>query len=107
MAKAIRVFFNVDLRCSHEGLEAVAKKNQIDPAKLQPGEYLVFINNYQDRIKLYASNHVVAYYKSPHGRIDLRAISKIPEAFKASGKIDYDAAVKKVIEEHLIKKAKS
>jgi hypothetical protein len=99
--KALRIFLNVDLRNSHEGLSAIATKNKIDVKKLVAGEYLIFINSEKNKIKLYAANEVIAYYRCPHGKVDLRAISKIPQAFKASGKIDYDACLKEIMEAKL------
>ncbi len=107
MAKALRIFLGTDMRCAHEGLEHIANENGIKVETLNPGEYLIFINTAMDRIKLFAANNVVAYYKSKHGKIDLRTISLIPQAFKASGKIDYDASLKEVIETHLMRKAKT
>lgn len=106
MAKALRIFLGTDMRCAHEGLSTLATEHKVNVDKLEPGEYLVFINTAMDRIKLYAANNIVAYYKSKHGKIDIRTISKIPQAFKASGKIEYDASLKEVIEEHLMKRGR-
>lgn len=107
MAKALRIFLNTDMRCAHEGLSKLAADNKIKVETLEPGEYLIFINTAKNRIKLYACNNIVAYYRSKNGQIDLKTIAKIPQAFKGSGKIDYDASLREVIEEHLTRKGKS
>lgn len=106
MAKALQIFLNADFRNVHEGLAAIAKKNKLDVEKLESGEYLIFVNTAKDRLKLYAANNVVAYLKMKSGKIDLRTIQLIPQAFNGSGRIDYDAALKEVIERELGRKKK-
>jgi hypothetical protein len=106
MSKVLRIFLHTDMRCAHEGLTKLASEEKVDIKGLVPGEFLVFINTAMDRIKLMAANSVVAYYKSPHGKIDLRTISKIPQAFRASGRIDYDSSLKDIIEEHLTRRGR-
>lgn len=103
-SKILRVFLGADLRCSHDGLNEIAKSNGIEVGTLTPGNFVIFINSKKNMLKLYAANNVIAFLKLKSGTIDLRTIAKIPEAFKASGKIDYDSALKKIIEEHLTKK---
>jgi hypothetical protein len=97
MAKLLQVFLGADLRNSHEGLSAIAKANRIDPDTLPPGDYIIFINTARDKLKLYAANQVLAYLKLKTGKIDLRTISLIPQAFKASGKIQYDETLKELL----------
>lgn len=105
MARAIQIFLNCDLRCCHEGLAEVAKKNKIDVKKLNPGEFVIFINASKNRLKLYTANNVIAYLKlQENQKIDLRVIALIPQAFEATGKINYDENLKKVIEKELSKK---
>lgn len=104
-AKVVRAFLGTDLRCTHLGLAEIAKKNKIDVGKLEPGEYLLFINNEKTKLKLFAANHVVAYLRLPDNqKLDMRTISLIPQAFKASGRIDYDGALKEVLVEAFKKK---
>lgn len=104
MARALQVFLNADMRNGHNGLAALAKKYDMNVSKLTPGEYIIFINGAKDKIKLYAASNVVAYLKLPTGRVlDLNAIRFIPQAFQASGKIDYDSALRTAVEEQLKK----
>lgn len=101
MSKLIQVFLHADLRCGHEGLAKLAKDNKIHVSSLLPGEFVIFINSKMDRLKLYTANEIIAYLKLKTGKIDLRAIQLIPQAFKASGRIEYDEALREVIESHL------
>lgn len=97
MSKLLRVFLNADLRCAHDGLKAMAKKQKVKLEELKEGELVLFVNAERNRIKLFGANNVLAYLKLDRGRIDFRTISLIPRAFSASGKIDYDSALKEVI----------
>jgi hypothetical protein len=100
--RLVRCFLNVDMRNQHKGLTAYARKSQVDLRSLSAGELVVFINRKLDRVKLYATGDVLAYQILQKGRtLDLRAIGHIPAAFGASGKLDLDAAVKKVIEQEM------
>jgi hypothetical protein len=101
MSKLLELFLNVDLRCAHDGLAMVAKKRGIDVKKLEPGQYVMFINCEKNRLKLFAANNIIAYLKLPHGKIDMRTLQLIPQAFHASGKIDYDSALKKILMKEL------
>ncbi len=101
MGKILQVFLGADLRNGHEGLALTAKQEKIDVAALAPGEFVIFINTKQDKLKLYTASNIVAYLKLPEGKIDLRVIQMIPKAFKASGKIDYDKHLKEIIEQNL------
>jgi len=104
MAKALQVFLHSDLRCGHEGLAAIAKKEKINVNKLAVGEYVIFINTERNKVKLYAANNVVAYLKLPRGHIEMRTISLIPKAFAASGRIDYDELLRETLEGALLRR---
>lgn len=97
-----QVFLNTDFRNSHDGLAAIALNNGIDVSKLAHGEFVLFLNAHKDRIKLYTSNNVLAYMKMPHRhRVEMRTLRLIPEAFMASGRIQYDETLKEVLMKEL------
>lgn len=99
MIKLLRVFLEADLRCSHEGLAKIAKDNKINVDNITPGECVIFINSSRNRLKLYAANNIIAYLRlQPKQILDFRTISLIPAAFNASGRLDYDKALKTLIE---------
>lgn len=95
--RIIRYFPDSDLRCGHEGLREVAKKNGVDPWELAPGEFLVFANHLKNKMKIYAPGNVIAYLKSPDNRrIDLDVVRLIPRFFNGT-QFNYDAAVKSMV----------
>lgn len=101
--RVAQVFLNVDFRNQHEGLAAVARKAGLDPAKLQPGQFVVFLNSKKDRIKLYGAHNVVAYHKS-ETRIDMTVLPRIIQAFNRHGTIDYDSVLRQRLTEVLARK---
>lgn len=104
-SRVVQVFLGTDLRCTHLGLALIAKQHKINVEKLEPGEYVLFLNNDKNKLKLYAANHIVAYLRLPDNqKLDMKTIQLIPRAFQGSGRIDYDKALKQVLEEALAKK---
>lgn len=105
--RLLYVFTNADLRMGHEGLAYEAAKYKtkeypdgIKVAEFLPGQLVVFINHKMDKFKIFAAHGVVAYKRLEKGRVfDMRAIQFIPQAFNATGKIDYDKLLSRVIEE--------
>lgn len=93
MNKIIQVFFNVDMRNGVDGLMAIAEKAEIDLAKVSPGHFLVFINSRKNRLKLFASKDVYAYYRSTEGPINMLMIQHLPRAFNGS-KINFSGALR-------------
>lgn len=100
MNNILRVFTDTDMRCQHPGLKKVAAKQRVLLDNLTAGEHVIFINTACDRMKMYSSGGVLSYIKT-EGRIDMRYISAFPKAFNASGKFEYDLAVKEVLEKKL------
>jgi hypothetical protein len=104
----LRVFVNVNMSQGHNALSKLAKKYEMNVSTLEPGSYLIFINGARNKIKVYAANDVIAYQRLPQGgRLDMRAIAEIPKVFNASGKMNYDDALKKFVIETMQKRAKA
>lgn len=101
--RVIRYFPNSDLRCSHDGLRKVALDNGVDPWKLSQGEFLVFSNTAQNKIKVYAAGNLLAYLKAPN-RIDMDVVRQLPRFFNGRA-FDFDAAVKTTLLQKLSKAA--
>lgn len=93
--RVLRFFPNSDLRCSHDGLRKIAKKFKIEPYELEQGEFLVFANTKQNRIKVYAPGNIVAYLKHDQ-RIDLDMIRLIPSYFNGQA-FDFEGAEKQML----------
>lgn len=99
----IKYFPNTDLRCSHFGLTLVSKKAGIDVKKLEKGNFLVFVNSRKDAMKILTAGDLLVHYKSPSGRIDIRTLRYIPQAFSGT-KFTYDIALTKVLEDDFRKR---
>lgn len=102
--RVMRCFVNADLRRHAPGLIFLLEEEGIYVETLPVGTLFAFINSNKTFIKILACNEspqpVVASYRLPHGRIyDLRVIGEIPKAFRG-GRVDFDAALKKVIDKH-------
>lgn len=101
--RVVRFFPKADLRCSHDGLRKIAIEAGIDPWNLEPGEFLVFSNESQNKLKIYAPGNVIAYVKSPDNRrIDLDVIRLIPRFFNGT-EFKYDSAMLEVLDKKLKK----
>lgn len=110
MSNVLHIFWDVDLRCSHAGLEAHSKRyrkqTKINIEALLPGEYVLFFNRSMSKVKLYAAHRVVAYTRSPkEGRLDPEVISRVAQAFGGDGEIDYEKHLKDVLVERLRKRS--
>lgn len=103
MARLLYVIPEADFRCRHYGLWELAKKKGVDPTKLNKGDIIAFLNNSKDMIAVIAvtgeadSVGVLAYYRSPHGRIEPHAIQFIPEVF-GGGVLDMRKATAKALQ---------
>lgn len=102
--RIVRVIFDADLRCSHDGLRATAKKLSVSVDDLNMGEYVVFINSKKNMLKLYASGNTIAHFKTPdHRKMNLKVIAQIPKYFNGR-ELKYDDALKAVIEKEFGRK---
>lgn len=111
--RVIQYYSNVSMSNGHDGLtqlvmdsqKNVRADNRLYPSQLEPGQYLVFTNKARDKMKVLAANNVLAYVRLPKGeRIDLRTIQYIPHAFTARGSVNYDEALKRVVEQAMAQK---
>lgn len=107
MSRIIHVFYDQDMRCRHDGLAKRAREErEFDVRDLRPGDVLCFINAKRDRLIALAgldeenSHGVLGYYRSPHGRIDERAVQYIPQAF-SGGTFKMKTAIKKALHDRL------
>jgi len=93
MSRLLRVVFNADMRNSHDGLAKLAKSLNIDVNKLQPGNFVAFINSKKNHLKLYASGNIIAHLKLPNGKLNLNLLSKLPTYFNGT-EIEYTKALR-------------
>lgn len=99
MSSIISHFPDTDMRNSHAGLSAIAKKHKKDPAKLRQGDFLLFTNTRLTCGKLFASAEVIVHIRPASGRIDPAVIRHFPEHFNGTS-LDYKGALKDRIEKY-------
>ena len=108
MSQVIKCFLGSDLRMGHDGLRAVALKDKVKVDELGAGEFVIFINSAQDKVKVYAPNATLAYYRCRKGEsLDMRVIGNIPKAFGAKGRIDFEELVRETLLEVLARKRRA
>lgn len=101
MARLLNIFFNVDLRCSHDGLKALCAKKRVGLSKLEQGDCVIFINRDMTKLKMFASGtECLLHLKKEKGRIAPETIPLLPH-YVSGGKLDYNSALKTAIEKHL------
>ena len=104
MSGIIQCFLNVDMRNGHDGLTKLSKENGVITQKIEPGNFVVFVNSRRDKLKLFAANQVIAYLRMPAGRkIEMRVIKELPRVFNGK-KIDYDQALSLALDKALREK---
>jgi hypothetical protein len=104
--KIVHIFNDVSMRKGHPGLSEMAAKAKINLNDLTVDEYVLFFNRQKTALKMFAAGwNNLNYFKMPEraGVIDMRVISLIPKFFNGN-KIEYDKAVKEVLEKTLFKK---
>lgn len=97
----LQVFLDADLRGAHNMLSQIAKKEGLDLPNLGPNQFVVFINKRRNMMKCYVHGNTIAHTKRE--RLELEAISKLPQSFGYDGELNYDLAVQKHLEEKLFR----
>ncbi len=82
----VQVVLNADLRNGPDGLLELGKRKGVDWNRLNPGQYVAFVNTKMNRFMLLGLSPsrrgvVVVYYKSYAGRIDRQEMETLPLAF--------------------------
>lgn len=94
--KITRVYLDIDLRCSFQGLrkQLVADGLKID--LLSKGSMIIFLNRAGTKFKLLAGNDYLVYYNNGDRRIPLDAIKYLPSYFDGTT-ASFDKVVEKSI----------
>lgn len=109
MGRVLHVIEGSDLRCRHQGLRDLAKKQGCDFSKFKVGDIVVFLNNDKTHLAILVmldeaeSFGFLGQYKSPHGRVPPEAIFFIPQALGMKG-FEMNKAIKCGLEKLLSKK---
>lgn len=98
--KLLHIFFDVDMRCSHEGLGVLVKKKKI---KINEGDFVCFLNRTRNIVKMFCgSQDALLHYKKDGRVIDPQVIKYLPK-YAGGSEIDMDAAIKEHISKVLNK----
>jgi hypothetical protein len=102
--RIIRYFPNVHMCYSHDGLREIAKKQKIILNQLDAGEFCVFMNRAQSACKIFGPGNTFCYFRMPdNSRINPKIIPLIP-SFLTGGRLQYTAALDKVIRKEFVEK---
>lgn len=91
------VFPETPMYYSHLGLAKIAMKRKIDVKKLEPGEFVVFVNRPLNACKIFTHGNVIAYLRTvDNRRLEMRTIQLLPSYFRG-GQFHYDKALEQVL----------
>ena len=92
----IRVFFQVHMGRSFDGLLTIAKSNK---TKITPSSMVLFINSKKNKFKVLIGDNNLIYHRTKDDRVfPLEAVKHFPLFFDGK-EIDYNAAVAKSIKD--------
>jgi len=99
--KLLHIFFGVDMRSGHEGLRALLAKKKVSLTTIKQGDCIIFMNNSQNRLKMFGSgSECLLHLNTGNRRIDAATIPKLPEYFNGE-RLDYGAALRDAINKHM------
>lgn len=83
-SRVVQIIVNSDMRTWLKGLTKTMHSEGIDPATLEPGQYVIFINNAKTKMKFFCANGVIAYLNNDTKPITRAHLSAVPAAFKGA-----------------------
>lgn len=105
--KLLHIFWETDMRCSHEGLKAVAKKKRFPLSDMKQGDCVVFVNRQLTRVKMFASGtKCMLYIAEGNKRIEPDTIRLLPGYIVGGAELDYLGALQESINQRLAKRAR-
>lgn len=90
-----RIFFDVDMRQSFEGLKKIA-----EDAKTDLSHTILFMNRKMTSFKILQQESYLVYFKNGNRRIPLDAIQHLPMAFGGS-EFEFNRAIEKSLRSKL------
>jgi hypothetical protein len=100
-----RVYFDIDMRQSFEGLREVAKSTKAEIGNTALNTTIVFINTKRTMFKVLQNNTLIVFYKSPSGRIPIDVLVYLPQNFGGSD-MEMNDAIRKSLYAKLQDKGK-
>lgn len=104
MANILTHFFqDVDLRCSHDGLSELIRKEKI---KIGEGDFVVFMNTSRTMIKMFChGKDAILHYKKDGRVLDPGIVKYLPK-YCGGTELDIDGAIREHLEELLARRKK-
>jgi hypothetical protein len=92
-----RVYFDVDMRLSFQGLKGVMKKDKFDiDTKPMAYRFVLFINRKQTAFKMLVGGQHLVYHNNGSRPFPLEAVQHFPEFFNGRA-VNFSGAVRKAI----------
>jgi hypothetical protein len=85
-----QVFFNVDFRMRHHGINEVARQAGISLKNLEGGNVAVFFNTARTQFILAFSGQTMLHHNNGNTKIELRAIDDVIRHVLRTGKLSYE-----------------
>lgn len=99
--KLAHTFFDVDMRCSHEGLKKIVDDEEIE---IKSGDFIIFLNSRRTILKMFCGSlEVILMYKKGDQPIDPGVIPLLPQ-YVGGGKIEMNKAMHKYLTQRLARK---
>lgn len=102
----VQVILNASLKNGPDGLLKLGQENGVNWNKVQPGQFVAFVNTKMDRFTLLGISPsrrgvIVVYYKSYAGRIDRTEMETLPLAFGAKNEFKAAGQLGAGLDSHL------
>lgn len=95
-----RVYLDVSMINSFDGLRSIMRKSKVDPDTLPSGKFTIFINKKRTAFKLLVGTRHMVYHNNGGKAFPLEAIQNFPEFFDGRN-VNLAAAVEKTIRQKL------
>ena len=99
--KLAHFFLDMDMRCSHQGLQSILKKMKIT---IEDGDFIVFLNRRRNMIKMFChGKEALLHYKKDDRQIDPGVIAYLPK-YCGGNELDINGAIGEHLKDMLSRK---
>lgn len=99
----VQMFFNVNMAKQHDGLKKLAENYDIDMSRLEPGQFVAFLNRKRTRLKMFTAGNIFLYLSLEEGQVTPELISQIPSMFKGENKVEFEPVFIEALESEIPK----
>lgn len=91
-----RIYFDVDMRCSFDGIRKFLEEEDFDVKTMNKGDLIIFLNRKMTMFKMLAGDKYLVNYSNGTSRIPLEAIQYLPTYFDGS-ELQFSQAIEKSV----------